>query len=54
MAARQACFCEALRSLVIASSRRRSGRVILVEIPVRVCQTRTRADQRECLQGILC
>ena len=54
MAARQACFCEALRSLVIASSRRRSGRVILVEIPVRMRQTRTRADQKESLQGLLC
>jgi len=43
-------FSDAWRSLVIASSRRRSGRVILVEIPVRMRQTRTRADQRESLQ----
>jgi len=28
--------------------------VILVEIPVRMRQTRTRADQRESLQGLLC
>lgn len=47
MAARQACFCEELRSLVIASSRRRSGRVSLIEIPVRMPDARTRAHQRE-------
>jgi hypothetical protein len=36
-----------LRSLVIASSRRRSGRVSLIEIPVRMPEARTRANQRE-------
>jgi len=36
IAARQACFCEALRSLVIASSRPRTDRVIVMEIPVRM------------------
>lgn len=54
MTARQACFCEELRSLVIASSRRRSGRVSLIEIPVRMPDVRTRAHQRESLQGLLC
>ena len=39
IAARQACFCEALRSLVIASSRPRTDRVIVMEIPVRMRQT---------------
>ena len=33
IAARQACFCEALRSLVIASSRPRTDRVIVMENP---------------------
>ena len=31
IAGRQACFCEALRSLVIASSRSRTDRVIVME-----------------------
>ena len=31
IAARQACFCEALRSLVIASSRPRTDRVIVID-----------------------
>jgi hypothetical protein len=53
MFARQTCFCEALRSLAIASSRRRSGRVTL-EIPVRMRKTRTRADQMESQTGLLC
>jgi hypothetical protein len=43
-----------LRSLVIASSRWRSGRVILMVIPVRMRKTRTRADQMESLTGLLC
>jgi hypothetical protein len=47
MFARPTCFCEALQSLVIASSRWRSGRVILMEIPVRMREIRTRADQME-------
>lgn len=54
MSARQACFCGALRSLMIASSRRRSGLVILMDIPVRMRETRTRAKQRESLKGLLC
>ena len=44
ISARQACFCEALRSLVIASSRPRTGRVIVMEIPVRRRQTRTATE----------
>ena len=43
IAARQACFCEALRSLVIASSRPRTDRVIVMEIPVRMRQTFARS-----------
>ena len=54
MFARQTCFCAVLRSLVIASSRWRSGRVILMVIPVRMRKTRTRADQMESLTGLLC
>ena len=54
MFARQTCFCEALRSLAIASSRWRFGRVILMEIPVRMRKTRTRAKQMESLTGLLC
>jgi hypothetical protein len=42
--ARHTCFCEALRFLVLALSGRRSGPVILMEIPARMRQTRTRAD----------
>ena len=37
----RACFCEALGSSVIASSRPRTDRVIVMEIPVRMHQTRT-------------
>src|SRR6202046_1832421 len=48
--ARQTCFCEALRSLAIASSRWRFGRVILMEIPVRMRKTRTRTKQMESLR----
>ena len=47
MFARQTCFCEALRSLAIASSHWRFGRVILMEIPVRMRKTRARAKQME-------
>ena len=47
MAARQACFCEVLRSLVIASRRPRTDRVIVMEIPVRMRQTRTRTEPAE-------
>jgi hypothetical protein len=50
MFARQTCFCEALRSLAIASSRWRFGRVILMEIPVRMRKTRTRTKQMESLR----
>ena len=50
IAARQACFCEALRSLVITSSRPRTDRVIVMEIPVRMRQTRT-ATETEMLWG---
>jgi hypothetical protein len=38
----------------IASSRWRFGRVILMEIPVRMRKTRTRAKQMESLTGLLC
>ena len=47
IAARQACFCEALRSLVIASSRPRTDRVIVMEIPVRMRETRTATETEE-------
>ena len=46
IAARQACFCEALRSLVIASSWPRTDRVIVMEIPVRMHRTRTATETR--------
>src|SRR4051812_7722851 len=54
IAARQACFCEALRSLVIASSRPRTGRVIVMEIPVRMRQTRTATETEESQSGLFC
>ena len=54
IAARQACFCEALRSLVIASSRPRTDRVIVMEIPVRMHQTRTATETGESQSGLLC
>jgi hypothetical protein len=47
IAARQACFCEALRSLVIASTRPRTDRVIVMEIPLRMRQTRTATETEE-------
>ena len=54
IAARQACFCEALRSLVIASSRPRTDRVIVMEIPVRMRQTRTATETEKSQSGFLC
>ena len=54
IAARQACFCAALRSLVIASSRPRSDRVIVMEIPVRMRQTRTATETEESQSGLFC
>src|SRR3954463_1636762 len=54
IAARQACFCEALRSLVIASSRPRTDRVIVMEIPVRMHQTRTATETGESQSGLFC
>ena len=54
IAARQACFCEALRSLVIASSRPRTDRVIVMEIPVRMRQTRTATETEESQSGLFC
>ena len=54
IAARQACFCEALRSQVIASSRPRTDRVIVMEIPVRMRQTRTATETEESQSGLFC
>src|SRR3954452_19200159 len=54
IAARQACFCEALRSVVIASSRPRTDRVIVMEIPVRMHQTRTATETGESQSGLFC
>ena len=54
IAARQACFCEALRSLVIASSRPRTDRVIVIEIPVRMRQPRTATETQESQSGLFC
>jgi hypothetical protein len=54
IAARQACFCEALRSLVIASSRPRTDRVIVMEIPVRMRQTRTATETEESQSALFC
>ena len=51
IAARQACFCEVLRSLVIASSRPRTDRVIVMEIPVRMRQIRTATETEESQSG---
>ena len=44
IAARQACFCKALRSLVIASSRPRTDRMIVTEIPERMRQSCTTTE----------
>src|SRR3954468_21072357 len=52
IAARQACFCEALRSLVIASSPPRTDRVSVMEIPVRMRQTRTATETEESQSGL--
>ena len=54
IAARQACFCEALRSLVIASSRPRTDRVIVMKIPVRMRQTRTATETEESQSELFC
>ena len=45
IAARQACFCEALRSLLTAASRRRSDGETVMDIPVRIRQTRTNRNK---------
>ena len=54
IAARQACFCEALRSLVIASSWPRTDRVIVMEIPVRMHQTLTATETGESQSELFC
>ena len=54
IATRQACFCEALRSLVIASSRPRTDRVIVMKIPVRMRQTRTATETEESQSELFC
>jgi hypothetical protein len=45
---------EALRSLVIASRRPRTDRVIVMEIPVRMRQTRTATETEESQSGLFC
>ena len=46
IAAPQACFCDALRSLVIASSRPRTDRVIVMEIPCACARLARQPKQR--------
>jgi hypothetical protein len=50
--ARQTCFCGAFRSAAIAASRRRSDRETVMEIPVRMPQTRTRRQIPESYSGL--
>jgi len=52
--ARHTCFCGALRSRASAFRRRRSPGLRVMEIPVRIGQTRMRRDRRESLQGFKC
>ena len=47
-------FCETLRSLVIASRRPRTDRVIVMDIPVRMRQIRTRTEPGESQSGLFC
>jgi hypothetical protein len=54
ISARHTCFWGALRSLASAFKRRRSGRVTVMEIPVRMRQTRMRRSDRESPSGFKC
>src|SRR3954453_6142444 len=52
--ARQTCLCGALRSRASAARRRRSAGLRVMEIPVRIGQTRTCRVRRESLPGFKC
>jgi len=47
--ARQTCFCGELRSAAMDSSRRRSASLSMMDIPVRMSQTRMRRPETESL-----
>src|SRR5256885_12460583 len=54
ISARHTCFCGALRFLTIARRRLRSEGFTLIDIPLRMRQTRMRKNPRESLSGIKC
>jgi hypothetical protein len=54
ISARQTCLCAALRSRASVAKRRRSAGLRVMEIPVRIRQTRTSRARRESLLGFKC
>jgi len=52
--ARQTCFCGLLRLLMIVPSRTRSSAVTVIEIPVRITDTRTKPNLQEPVFGLFC
>src|SRR5262249_31149986 len=52
--ARQTCFCGLLRLPMIVSSRTRSSAVTVMEIPLRITDTRTKPNLQKPLFGLFC
>src|SRR5262249_55070460 len=52
--ARQTCFCGLLRLPMIVSSRTRSSAVTMMEIPLRITDTRTKPNLQKTLFGLFC
>ena len=52
--ARQKCFCGLLRLRMIVSSRTRSSAVTVMEIPLRITDTRTKRNLQKLLFGLFC
>jgi len=52
--ARQTCFCGLLRLRMIVSSRTRSSAVTVMEIPLRITDTRTKPNLQKLLFGLFC
>src|SRR6478672_2505426 len=52
--ARQTCFCALLRLRMIVSSQTRSSAVTVMEIPLRITDSRTTANLQKLLFGLFC
>src|SRR5215472_14808442 len=52
--ARQTCFCGLLRLPMIVSSRTRSSAVTVMEIPLRITDTRTKPNLQKPIFGLFC